>query len=94
MSVIQTSDIIIPNDPTIIKQIYDACQELSASMTRSEGEKSFQKEALDDLSKATGIPKKHLAKLAKLHHKQNKSEVEAENETTSELYDRIFPTNQ
>ena len=60
MSVIQTSDIIIPNDPTIIKQIQDACGELSASMSRSEGEKSFQKEALDDLSKATDIPKKHL----------------------------------
>lgn len=94
MSVIQTSDIIIPNDPTIIKQIKDACEEISASMFRSEGEKSFQKEALGDLSKATNIPKKHLSKLAKLYHRQNKSEVEAENETTSELYDRIFPTNQ
>jgi AAA15 family ATPase/GTPase len=91
MSTIQTSDFIIPNDPATIKQIQDACNELSASMTRAESEKIFQKEAVDDLSKATNIPKKHLKKLASLYHRQNKVEVEAENESTSELYERVFP---
>jgi hypothetical protein len=91
MSIIQTSEFIVPSDPTTLKQIQDCMGEMSASMTRAEGEKSFQKEAIEELSKTTDIPKKFLAKLAKLHHKQNKSEVEVENETTSELYDRVFP---
>lgn len=94
MSIIQTSEFIIPSDPGTIKQIQDACFELSASMTRSEGEKSFQKEAIEELFKATAVPKKQLKKLASLYHKQNKSEVEAENESTSELYDRVFKSEQ
>jgi hypothetical protein len=90
MSIIQTSDFVIPNDPTVIKQIRDAMMELSASMTRSEGERDFQKEAISELAKATDVPGKYLKKMARIYHKQNKSEVEADNESTSELYDRVF----
>lgn len=92
MSIIQTSDICIPNDPVIIKQIKDACEELSASMTRTEGEKSFQKEAIAELAESTEIPAKYLRKIARLFHRQNKDEVSAEAESTVELYDRIFDT--
>lgn len=92
MSIIQTTEFVIPNDPETIKRIKDACVEISASMTRVESEKDFQKEALTELSKLTDIPKKFLAKTVKLYHKSNKAEVEAENETTSELYDRVFPS--
>ena len=90
MTIIQTENFIIPNDPATIKKIKDACFEISASMSRTEGEKSFIKEAIAALSDDTDIPKKHLNKIARLFHRSNKDAVEAENEATSELYDRIF----
>lgn len=90
MSIIQTSEFVIPNDPGTIKQIKDACIEISSSLARADGEKEFQKEAIGELSKATNVPGKYLKKIASLYHRQNKSEAEAENESTSELYDRIF----
>jgi len=90
MSIIDTEQFVIPNDPTTIKQIKDACFEISASMTRIEGEKSFIKEAIEELSKATDIPKKHLNKISRYFHKSNKDEVVAEQEASNELYDRIF----
>lgn len=90
MTVIDTQAFAIPNDPVIIKQIKDACFEISASFTRIEGEKNLIKEAVIKLSKDTSIPKKHLNKIARLFHKSNKDVVEAEQGVTNELYDRIF----
>ena len=91
MSVIQTSEIIMPSDPESIKAIQDACKEISASMTRAEGERDFQKEAIAELAEKTEIPKKFIAKIAKLFHRQNRQEVEAEQDATVDLYDKIFP---
>lgn len=90
MSIIDTEQFVIPSDPTTIKKIQDVCFEISASMTRQEGEKDYIKESIAELSEATDIPKKHLAKIAKLYHKSNKDAVEAEQASTNELYDRIF----
>jgi len=89
--IIQTEAFIMPTDPTVVKQIKDACFEISASKTRSEGEKSFQKQAVQDLFDDTKIPKKHLNKIANLYHRSNKNAVVAENEATVELYEHIFP---
>lgn len=90
MSVIQTADINLPSDPTILKKIKDACIEISASMARAEGEKDFQKEAIAELAEATEVPKKFLRKIANLYHKSNRDAIEAEQESTVELYDRVF----
>jgi hypothetical protein len=90
MSIIQTAEIMIPNDPLVIKQIKDACVELSSSMTRMEAEKDFQKEALKALSDDTEIPTKYLKKIAMLHHKSTRDQVEAEGESALELYDKVF----
>lgn len=94
MSIIQTTDINMPSDPATLKQIQDCMFEVSASKTRIEGEKSLIKEAIADLSEKTGVNKKYLNKIANLYHKQNRQEVEAEAESTVELYDRIFPQDQ
>lgn len=90
MTVIDTQQFVIPNDPATIKQIKDACFEISASFTRIEGEKDLIKETMITLKESTGIPKKHLNKIARLYHKSNKDAVEAEQGATNELYDRIF----
>ena len=89
MSIIQT-EYFIPSDPSTIKQVKDCMLEISYALSRIEGEKTFIKEAILALSEDTDIPKKALNKIAKLFHKSNKDEVEAENSSTNELYDRIF----
>lgn len=94
MSVIQTSEIIMPSDPESIKAIEECMKELSASMTRVEGEKDLQKEALANLAEKVEIPKKFLGKIARLYHRQNREEVEAEQDATVQLYDHIFPTKR
>lgn len=80
----------MPSDPVILKQIKDCLFEVSASMTRVEAEKDLIKEAIAELSESTDIPKKFLNKITRLFHKQNREEVGAEQDSTSELYDRIF----
>jgi Transcriptional regulator DsbA len=90
MTIIQTDAFVVPSDPATLKKIQDVCFELSASFTRQEGERDFQKEAIAELSEVTDIPKKHISKIAKLYHKSNKDAVEAEQASTNELYDRIF----
>lgn len=92
--IIDTEQFVMPSDPATIKLIKDACFEISSSLTRVEGEKEFIKEAISELSEKTDIPKKHLNKVAKLYHKSNKDEVVAEQESTNELYDRIFSVEQ
>ena len=94
MSVIQTADIQIPSDPVTIKKIKDACVEISASMTRSEAEKTLQKESIAALAEETEIPKKYLSRISKLYHKQNRDQVGVEQESTGELYDRVFDKTQ
>jgi hypothetical protein len=94
MAIIDTEQFVIPNDPATIKQIKDACFEISASMTRVEGEKDLIKEAIIKLAEDTAIPKKHLNKVARLYHKQNKEQVEAEQGSTNELYEAILEATQ
>lgn len=98
MTIIDTDSFILPTCPGIIKQIKDACFEISGSMTRIEAEKDFIKEAIIALAEDTEIPKKHLNRLARFHHKQNKDAVEAEQGSANDLYDLIYPqgndTNQ
>lgn len=93
MSIIQTAEIEIPNDPTVIKKIQDVLFEISASMTRSSGEKDYQSEAIKELAEATKIPAKYLKKIANIYHKSARDQVEAEQESTVELYDKIFQKN-
>lgn len=90
MSIVQTTEFIAPSDAVTIKAIKDLCIELSASMTRAAGERDFQSEAIKELSKSTEVPAKYLKKIAKIFHNSNRDAVEAEGESTVELYDKIF----
>lgn len=92
-SVIQTADINMPSDPAAIKMIKDACFEISASMTRVEGERDLQKSAIEELAEKVDVPKKYISKIARLYHRQNREQVEAEQSSTVELYDKIFAEN-
>lgn len=88
--IIQTSQINTPTDPGTIKQIKDCMEEISGAMTRIEGEKALIKEAVDVLSKEVELPKSYLNKMSRLYHKQNISQVAADQVALNELYGKVF----
>ena len=65
---------VMPSSPADRKIIIDAMFEISASKTRAEGERDFQKEALNDLYDKFKIPKRLLNRFAKVYHKQSYTE--------------------
>lgn len=83
------TNIIIPNSPADRKRIKDCMDEISASYLRQEAEKTFIKEALDSLEDDVGIPKKYLAKMARIYHKQNLTEIVSEIEDIEALIDIV-----
>lgn len=71
---------IMPSNPADRKHIMDVMNEISASKTRAEAERDFQKEAISELFQKFKIPKKQLNRFAKAHHKSAFSEELAEDE--------------
>lgn len=71
------------------KKIRDSLQEISNSMTRIAAEQDFIKEEINAISEQYEIPKKLVAKLAKIYFKQNFSvEAQAFDELET-LYEEI-----
>lgn len=71
-------------------KLFGVIKELSNSMTRVEGERDFQKEAITAAAEEHQIEKKLLRKLAKTYHKQKFTEEKAENEEFADLYETVI----
>jgi hypothetical protein len=63
--------------------------ELSASMTRIEGERDFIKEAISKVCEDFEMNKKTFRRLAKTYHKQNFSKEVAEHEEFETMYEQL-----
>lgn len=88
----QPAGFVLPSSPADRKHIMDVMFEISASKTRAEGEKDFQREAINDLYDKFKIPKKLLNRFAKTYHKQNYSEelaVDSDFETLVEALAKV-----
>jgi hypothetical protein len=88
--IIETNGISIPSSPEVLNKIKGAITEASSSWTRVDGEQDFIKDLFTDLAKEVDLPKAYLVKVAKYFHKQNIAEVTADQETVTELYEKIF----
>ena len=77
------------SNPADRKKLLDCVKELSDSMLRAEAEKSLQKEAISDIAEELDIPKKYIAKVAAIYHKQNYSQVQTELDDINTLYEAI-----
>jgi hypothetical protein len=92
MTVVQT--FIMPSSPADRKIIMDAMVEISASMTRMEGEKEYIKEAISELTDKFSIPKKLLNRFAKTYHKQNYTdELGADSEFETLVQTLLVPSD-
>ena len=79
----------LPSDPAARTAIKKCMDELSASMTRTEGEREFLKEAINNICEEYEMGKKTFRKLAKVYHKQNFSREVAENEEFETMYEQL-----
>ena len=79
----------LPSDPAARKAIKKCMDELSASMARIEGERTFIKEAIDNICEEYEMSKKTFRKLARVYHKQNFSREVAENEEFETMYEQL-----
>ena len=79
----------LPSDPAARKAIKKCMDELSASMARTEGEREFLKEAINNICEEYEMSKKTFRKLAKVYHKQNFSKEVAENEEFETMYEQL-----
>ena len=79
----------LPSDPAARKAIKKCMDELSASMARTEGERTFIKEAIANICEEYEMSKKTFRKLAKVYHKQNFSKEVAEHEEFETMYEQL-----
>lgn len=77
------------SNPEDKKKIMAAVREISASMTRTEGERDLIKETIKEVSDTFQIPRKTIKKIAVTYHKQNLTQVEADHEEFVDLYDDV-----
>ena len=77
------------SNPADREKLFKVLQECSGSMTRMEGEKDYIKESVAAISKDLQLPKKLVAKMVKVYHKQNYDEEVATNEQFEQLYETI-----
>lgn len=88
MSVKQMSVNILSN-PADRDKLFKVIQECSNSITRAEGEKDYVKESIDAISKDLQLPKKLVARLVKVYHKQNYDEEVATHEQFEQIYESV-----
>ena len=88
MAVVQLSINQISNEADK-KKLLDCLRECSGSMTRMEGEKDYIKESISAIAKDLQLPKKLVAKMVKVYHKQNYDEEVATHEQFETLYETI-----
>lgn len=84
----QATGFVMPSSPADRKHIMDVMGEISASKTRSEAERDFQKEAISELYAKFKIPKRLLNRFAKSFHNQSYTEelaVDSDFETLVEV---------
>lgn len=83
-------DIVIPSSPADRKAIADGIKEISNSMTRIEGERTYIKESIDALKDKYSVDAKYLRRMAKDYHKDQFEAVTEEDAQYSDLFETIM----
>lgn len=71
-------------------QLSAALTETSKSLARAQGEKEYVREAIKKVVTDLKLPKKLVAKLVKVHYKQNFDEEVAQHEEFEQLYATVI----
>jgi hypothetical protein len=77
------------SNPADRDKLLKVIREVSHSMAIAQGEKEYIREAIADISKQLQLPKKIVAKMAKVYFKQNYDEEVAVQDQFETLYETI-----
>ena len=72
------------------EKLFKIIKDCSDSLTRIDGEQDFIRESITETSKQMQLPKKLIAKLVKVYHKQNFDEEVAVHEQFETLYESVI----
>ena len=71
------------------EKLFKVIKECSDSMARQDAEKDFVRESIAETAKNMQLPKKLVARLVKVYHKQNFDEEVAVHEQFETLYETV-----
>ena len=86
---IQQLAVNILSNPKDREDLFKVIKDCSDSMTRAESESEFVKESITEVSKKLQLPKKLVARMVKVYHKQNFDEEVAVHEQFETLYETV-----
>lgn len=82
-------DLIVPSSQADRDKLFKIIKECSGSMARIEGERTYIKEAIGDISKTLNLPKRVVNRMLKVYHKQNFDEETVVHEQFQTLYETV-----
>ena len=90
MSDQENIDFVLPSNPADRKKIKDALYEMAGALQFIEDKRQFINDVATDLKENFDLPKKVVTKLARTLHKGNYSDVTAEVDTFTTLFEILF----
>jgi hypothetical protein len=77
------------SNPADREKLLKVIRECSDAMTRAEAEKDYIRESITEISKVLQLPKRLVARMAKVYHKQNYDEEVAIHDQFETLYETV-----
>lgn len=84
---------MLPSNPTDLKKIDSALEEISNSKTRIEAERELIKEIVDNINEDFDLPKKLINQLAKVYHMRNFAEEVSQQEDFQVAFEQLATNN-
>ena len=85
---------MLPRNPSDLKKIDAALQEISNSKTRIEAERDLIKEITDNIAEEHDMPKKLINQLAKVYHMRNFAEEVSQQEDFQVAFEQLATANK
>lgn len=86
----ESQDFTMPSNPADRKKIKDLLHEMSGALQFIDDKRVFMKETAESLQEQFQIPKKISMKMARTLHKNNYSDVSAETDAFTTMFEVLF----
>jgi hypothetical protein len=87
---VQQLSVNILSNPKDRDDLFKVIKECSDSLTRADAESDYVRESITEVSKKLQVPKKLVAKMVKVYHKQNYDEEVSTHEQFETLYQTVI----
>ena len=85
---------MLPSNPSDLKKIDSALQEISNSKTRIEAERDLIKDIVDNINEEFDVPKSLINQLAKVYHMRNFADEVSQQEEFQTAFEILATSNK